>query len=170
MGLGRGGGCGMAISSSDGVQMPAHSSQGLWVRSNLVVADGKGAWAAADAVAGDTSAQLMTCIRTGGSVYVYGALSGLVANVGHVPPRLRLPCCILAAVKCILSSQAEVVWHFSLFSIKTSQCDICKPVHRYCHAGGSESSCRRCFSSCSRKMSDAALTCVHISPDKACLA
>ncbi|KAK9841202.1 hypothetical protein WJX74_001835 [Apatococcus lobatus] len=44
------------------------------------ITGGKGAWAAADAIAGDTSAQLMGCIRTGGSVYVYGALSGLVAN------------------------------------------------------------------------------------------
>ena len=47
----------------------------------MMSADGKGAWGAADAVAGDMVGQLMGCIRPGGTVHVYGVLSGYTASV-----------------------------------------------------------------------------------------
>ena len=40
------------------------------------ITGGKGAWAAIDAVAGETTAKVIAATRTGGTVLVYGVLSG----------------------------------------------------------------------------------------------
>ena len=47
-----------------------------YVHSCLLSAGGRGAYAAIDAVAGEMTKQLSFALRDGGTVYVYGALSG----------------------------------------------------------------------------------------------
>ena len=77
-----------------------------WVDKVKHITDGKGAYGAVDAVAGELTAKMVNAVRKDGTVLIYGALSGFTATV-PVPD-------VLFQGKIVSPSLAVQAYHFAM--------------------------------------------------------